>query len=223
MSESIQAPILPDQCGARPGIGTVTETETVPVAFTRRQRDLDRNLAVGTGLFAQDMHVHGCKIIGIAERVLQVQQPARIVGIARLERHIPVQERGLHEILDEGYLAKVITQAGIEVQFDVGPVMRWIHLQHTVGETGIYVALMRSQILKPLLYVFVDRLVELVTGFERQLIAEMLERNGFNLGKTAEQLKISRHALRYRMQRLNLTLPGESDEEKTAAGKEVSQ
>ena len=65
---------------------------------------------------------------------------------------------------------------------------------------------------------------ELVTGFERQLIADILERNGFNLGKSAEQLKISRHALRYRMQRLNLSLPGETDDEKAAAvGKEISQ
>ncbi len=68
-----------------------------------------------------------------------------------------------------------------------------------------------------------ESLDELVTTFERQLIGDMLERNGFNLGKTAEQLKISRHALRYRMQRLNLTLPGEGDDEKsTPAGKEMS-
>jgi DNA-binding NtrC family response regulator len=68
-----------------------------------------------------------------------------------------------------------------------------------------------------------ESLDELVTAFERQLIGEMLERNGFNLGKTAEQLKISRHALRYRMQRLNLTIPGDADEEKSvAAGKEIS-
>ena len=32
----------------------------------------------------------------------------------------------------------------------------------------------------------------------------MLEQNHFSLAKTAEQLKISRHALRYRMQRLNI-------------------
>ncbi|HWD92682.1 MAG TPA: sigma-54 dependent transcriptional regulator [Verrucomicrobiae bacterium] len=66
-----------------------------------------------------------------------------------------------------------------------------------------------------------ESLDDLVTGFERQLIADILERSGFNLGKSAEQLKISRHALRYRMQRLNLSLPGESDEDKNvAAGKE---
>src|SRR5215469_9730259 len=68
-----------------------------------------------------------------------------------------------------------------------------------------------------------ESLDDLVTTFERQLINEILERNGFNLGKTAEQLKISRHALRYRMQRLNLSLPGDSDDEKSVpAGKEIS-
>jgi DNA-binding NtrC family response regulator len=68
-----------------------------------------------------------------------------------------------------------------------------------------------------------ESLDDLVTAFERQLIADILERNGFNLGKTAEQLKISRHALRYRMQRLNLSLPGESEEDKSIpAGKEIS-
>jgi DNA-binding NtrC family response regulator len=69
-----------------------------------------------------------------------------------------------------------------------------------------------------------ESLDDLVTAFERQLIGDMLERNGFSLGKTAEQLKISRHALRYRMQRLNLNLPGDADDEKAApVAKEISQ
>jgi DNA-binding NtrC family response regulator len=46
---------------------------------------------------------------------------------------------------------------------------------------------------------------ELVADFERDLINATLEHNAFNLTKSADKLKISRHALRYRMQRLNLT------------------
>jgi two-component system response regulator AtoC len=50
----------------------------------------------------------------------------------------------------------------------------------------------------------------LMADFERQVINGALEQNRYNISKTAEQLKISRHALRYRMQRLNIT-DGEED------------
>jgi len=39
---------------------------------------------------------------------------------------------------------------------------------------------------------------------ERDLIQNMLELNNFNLTRAAEGLKLSRHSLRYRMQRLNM-------------------
>ena len=54
---------------------------------------------------------------------------------------------------------------------------------------------------------------EMMSGFEKELISNVLEQNHFSLSKTAEQLKISRHALRYRMQRLNITLENEGDDE----------
>ena len=50
-----------------------------------------------------------------------------------------------------------------------------------------------------------------MANFERDLITSILEQNHFSLTKTAEQLKISRHALRYRMQRLNITAGIEDD------------
>jgi DNA-binding NtrC family response regulator len=64
-----------------------------------------------------------------------------------------------------------------------------------------------------------EALDELVANFERDLINTMLEQNRFNLTKTAENLKLSRHALRYRMQRLNINL-AEDDEDEPAAPKE---
>jgi DNA-binding NtrC family response regulator len=56
---------------------------------------------------------------------------------------------------------------------------------------------------------------EMITDFERQLITNTLEQNRYNLSKTAEQLKISRHALRYRMQRLNFSTGTEDDNAST--------
>lgn len=51
-----------------------------------------------------------------------------------------------------------------------------------------------------------------MSHFERELISQTLEQNRFSVSRAAEQLKLSRHALRYRMQRLNISSP-ETDEE----------
>ncbi|MFA6544909.1 MAG: sigma 54-interacting transcriptional regulator, partial [Limisphaerales bacterium] len=60
-----------------------------------------------------------------------------------------------------------------------------------------------------------DSLDEALTSFEKQLILAALERNHFSINKTAERLKVTRHALRYRMQRLNIntgtTAEGDTD------------
>ena len=59
----------------------------------------------------------------------------------------------------------------------------------------------------------VGSLDEMMAQYEKDLIGGLLEQNHFNLAKTAERLKISRHALRYRMQRLNLAVGSEDEEE----------
>ena len=62
---------------------------------------------------------------------------------------------------------------------------------------------------------------EIVATFERDLIMQTLEQNRFSLTRSAEQLKISRHALRYRMQRLQINTETDTDTEAfTPAGQE---
>jgi DNA-binding NtrC family response regulator len=63
---------------------------------------------------------------------------------------------------------------------------------------------------------------ELMGNFERELIMNTLEQHRYNLTRTAEHLKISRHALRYRMQRLNIHGGTDGEEEAQMPGKEVS-
>jgi DNA-binding NtrC family response regulator len=63
---------------------------------------------------------------------------------------------------------------------------------------------------------------EMTQNFERELINSILAQNHYNLGRTAEQLKISRHALRYRMQRLNIALEAE-DDSPPLAGKDLTE
>ena len=61
-----------------------------------------------------------------------------------------------------------------------------------------------------------ESLDDRMANFERELISAMLEHNHFSLTRTAEQLKISRHALRYRMQRLNVVAGTDTEEEATS-------
>jgi len=78
----------------------------------------------------------------------------------------------------------------------------------------------KTETLKPL---GGESLDDRMANFERELISTMLEQNRFSLTRTAEQLKISRHALRYRMQRLNIATDSETDEDTgTLDGKSFS-
>ena len=73
----------------------------------------------------------------------------------------------------------------------------------------------------PLLVGANQSLDEIMCNFERELITNTLEQHRYNLTKTAEHLKISRHALRYRMQRLGIHAGDDAEEELTAtSGKE---
>jgi len=54
---------------------------------------------------------------------------------------------------------------------------------------------------------------ELMADFERDLITRLLDQNAHNLSRTAEQLRISRHALRYRMQRLQMHSSSEASDD----------
>ena len=58
-----------------------------------------------------------------------------------------------------------------------------------------------------------NSLEEALFNFERDLILARLEQNHYSLAKTADQLKITRHALRYRMQRLNVNIDAGPDED----------
>jgi DNA-binding NtrC family response regulator len=68
-----------------------------------------------------------------------------------------------------------------------------------------------------------ESLDEMLAAFERHVVASALEQNRFSLTRTAERLKISRHALRYRMQRLNIAAVNEGDEDTTVIEKNADE
>jgi DNA-binding NtrC family response regulator len=65
-----------------------------------------------------------------------------------------------------------------------------------------------------------ESLDEMMTNFERDLVTTVLEQNHYSLTRTADRLKITRHALRYRMQRLNINTGSETDEDAPPQGKD---
>jgi DNA-binding NtrC family response regulator len=52
---------------------------------------------------------------------------------------------------------------------------------------------------------------------EKDIIMRALDQQRYNLGRTADALKISRHSLRYRMQRLNINTDAEGEDDDTIA------
>lgn len=64
-----------------------------------------------------------------------------------------------------------------------------------------------------------DSLDEALASFEKQLIMGALERYHFSINKTAERLKVTRHALRYRMQRLDISTASSPEEDGDGVGK----
>jgi len=59
---------------------------------------------------------------------------------------------------------------------------------------------------------------EILAHHERHAIERALQQSRFNLTRAADQLEISRHALRYRMQRLQIQPGGETDSEAEVGG-----
>lgn len=64
-----------------------------------------------------------------------------------------------------------------------------------------------------------DSLDDIMANFEREVINAALEQNHFNLARVADQLKITRHALRYRMQRLNISAGADNNSDEASAEK----
>ncbi len=57
-----------------------------------------------------------------------------------------------------------------------------------------------------------ESLDDALERLEREIIQDTLEQNNFSLTRTSERLKMTRHALRYRMQKLNMKIAGENGE-----------
>ena len=132
----------------------------------------------------------------LGKNVVSISEPARQ---ALLSHSWPGNVRELRNVIERA----VILEASSEVQasslpdFELEQRLRKASNSATSGAQG--------------------SLGDALVTFERQLILDALSQNDFNLSRAAQQLDITRHALRYRMSRLNITLDTVVDEDSDAA------
>jgi DNA-binding NtrC family response regulator len=221
MSRSLQAKLLrflEDGSFTRVGGNEELKVDVRLIAATNRdiieaisqnnfREDLFHRLNVVT-LSPCPLRERGSDIILLAENFLRHYNGLmnkRIHGLAPLSRHKllghhwPGNVRELRNVIERA----VILESTPEVQPSSLPDF---HLEGRLRKTEI-TPVTGSQSLD-----------DLMADFERQLINNTLEQNRFNISKTSEQLKISRHALRYRMQRLNINLDAGVDNPPANAG-----
>jgi len=129
---------------------------------------------------------------------------SRAARLKLLSHHWPGNVRELRNVIERA----LILETGAEIQPESLPDF---HLEARLHKSATVASHANGQSLD-----------EIMTSFEHDLINSILEQNHFNLAKTAEQLKISRHALRYRIQRLNLSAGTVEEDEAAAGGKETS-
>jgi DNA-binding NtrC family response regulator len=119
-----------------------------------------------------------------------------------LAHHWPGNVRELRNVMERA----VILESTAEVQPDNLPDF---HLETRLRKAGAGEPLAEAS------------LEESLARYEREVILRTLEQHSFNLNRTAEQLGISRHALRYRIHRLNIeTGVSFDDEASLPTGKE---
>ncbi|MGH7990590.1 MAG: helix-turn-helix domain-containing protein, partial [Limisphaerales bacterium] len=81
----------------------------------------------------------------------------------------------------------------------------------------------RLQKVAPVQVALDESLDDALARTERELISNTMEQNDFNLTHAAERLKLTRHSLRYRMQRLGMKIGDNAANEATAADRQTPE
>jgi DNA-binding NtrC family response regulator len=127
---------------------------------------------------------------GLGKPVMTLAKPAATKLMAH---HWPGNVRELRNVIERAVI------------LSPGPQIHPLHLPDFELETKLRKSDPGTAVPVP------DSLDEALAGFEKQLIQAALERNHFSINKTAERLKVTRHSLRYRMQRLNISTESSPD------------
>lgn len=217
MSRSLQAKLLRFlEDGSFTRVGGVEELRVNVRLLSATNRDIIA--AIKQGHFREDLfhrlnvvqlrppplRERGNDVLELAEHFLQhynsVMQK-RIQGFSAtakqklMAHHWPGNVRELRNVIERA----VILETGRDIQ------------AQNLPDFSIESGLRKADAPSPSTAASLD---DYLASSEREFILTTLDRFHFSLTRTAEHLKISRHALRYRMQRLNITVPGGTDDDK---------
>jgi DNA-binding NtrC family response regulator len=221
MSRSLQAKLLrflEDGSFSRVGGNEELRVEVRLLAATNR----DIIAAIKQGLFREDLfhrlnvvqlrppplRERGTDVLELAEHFLQhfntvMQKHIQGLTLAArqklLAHHWPGNVRELRNVMERA----VILESGREVQ------------AHNLPDFALESGLRKNEGAGHA--AAAASLDEYLGQAEREFILGTLARNHFSLTRSADELKISRHALRYRMQRLNIGVPGEGEDDAPSA------
>jgi DNA-binding NtrC family response regulator len=219
MSRSLQAKLLrflEDGSFTRVGGNEELRVNVRVIAATNR----DIVEAIRAGEFREDLfhrlnvvqflppplRERGDDVLLLAEHFLRIyaestgKPPMTISRAARdrlRQHHWPGNVRELRNVIERA----VILETGTEVNVENLPEFKVENRLRRDGDEAVELG--------------GKTLDEAVADFERGLILRSLEQNRYSLTRTADQMGISRHSLRYRMQRLNIDLD-EDDKEAEA-------
>src|SRR5690606_20068569 len=105
------------EADSRAGIGAVAEADRVLLRAARRSAHDDGNVAI-VGQLALDVDHDVAEVAAVVQGNLQREEPIGVERLPVANRHEPLDEALVKDILLDGDLAEVVAWTGIELEVD---------------------------------------------------------------------------------------------------------
>ena len=170
----VDVAVLEAERAAHAGVGGVADADRVAVAAAGVAADVDRHAErLAVGLARQHLEVG--EVLRVIERELRAQHLRQVVGIALVIAQVAAHQLVVDHVLLDGGDAEAVALAGVELEGDVGGVLRRVDHQLVASHLGVEVAVGGGGALQVGLERLVVGVVEPVAGVQRQVVQDALE------------------------------------------------
>ena len=172
-AELVPVPVdpTPENAATAPGAGirAVAETGLVALGPGRRSHNLDRH-ALALCPVSLNRHFRLTEIGGVGQRQLKIGQPARLEGLAGLDRNELVHERRRQDALLDGDVAEKKARSRIQNQLDIRHLLLWINRDAAAPVTAVQVAERIGVIAQSTLEVVINRVRQPLARRDRRVV-----------------------------------------------------